>query len=178
MRGDFVINFLETLKDIAIDIGVGWSRISYKGVRYSDFNIYGYENRKKYVGFKNLARRGFIRNIDDDCFVFTKSGQKWLSNSFIRYFRTKSGGKWDKKWRVVIFDIPQELHKERVKFRKKLKYLGFIMLQKSVFIFPYPCSEEVGDICKDLGVGDYIDILIAESPGFRETELLKTFKLQ
>lgn len=177
MKGDFVIKFLEGLGETVVDIGTTWSRIPYKGVRYSDFNIYGYNSRKKYVGFKNLERRGFIKNKGDDYFIFTKRGQDWLQRSFIKHTKIKTGGKWDKKWRVIIFDIPQELHKERVKLRKKLQSLGFAALQKSVLVFPYPCEEEVGDICQKLGVGDYIDVLVAESIGSKEGEFLKIFNL-
>ena len=177
MKADFVIKFLEGLRDTVVDIGVGWSRISYKGVRYSDFNIYGYNNKKKYAGFKNLERRGFLRNRDDDHFIFTKNGQEWLRTSFVKYLKIKNNGKWDKTWRVVIFDIPQELHKERIRLRSKLKSLGFAALQKSVLVFPYSCEEEVGDICSVLGVSDYVDVIVAKSIGSREKELTKIFNL-
>ena len=89
----------------------------------------------------------------------------------------KNGGVWDRKWRIIIFDIPQELHRERIKFRRKLKSMGFFMLQKSVFVFPYPCNEEITDLSNILGVTDYVDIIIAESPGLKEQELLKIFNL-
>ncbi len=177
MKGDFVVKFLEAIKDTVVDVGISVSKVPYKGFRYSDFNRYEYKNRKNYVGFKNLERRGLIKDEGDDRFTFTKHGQDWIHRSIIKYFMLKSRGKWDKKWRVIIFDIPQELHKERVKFRQKLKSLGFFMLQKSVFIFPYFCKEEIGDICVRLGVSDYVDILVAESAGSQEKELLKVFNL-
>ncbi|MEK6879451.1 MAG: hypothetical protein AABY22_07590, partial [Nanoarchaeota archaeon] len=41
--------------------------------------------------------------------------------------------KWDKKWRLVIFDIPEKKSKERHTLSIKLKDLGFYPLQKSVF---------------------------------------------
>ena len=177
MKGNFVINFLTELASVAKDIGVGWSRIPYKGVRYSDFNVYGYKTRKRYVGFKNLERRGIIKNKDKDRFVFTKKGRSWLDKSLARYFKVKTGGKWDQKWRLVIFDIPEKMHKERVKFRKKIKSLGFEMIQKSVFIFPYSCEEEIADVAGKLRVSDYVDVIIAQSAGFREKELVKIFGL-
>jgi len=177
MKGDFVVKFLTELANVVRDIGVGWSRIPYKGCRYSDFNIYGYETRKKYVGFKNLERRGIIKTKSDDYFVFTNKGKRWLDTSLQRYFKNKTGGKWDKKWRLTIFDIPEEMHKERVKFRKKIKSLGFEMIQKSVFIFPYPCEEEVADIAGKLKISDYVDVIVAQSAGFKEKELLKVFGL-
>ena len=177
MREKFIIKFLETVKDIIVDIGVGWSQIPYKGVRYSRSKIYNSIDRKEYYGFRNLESRRLIRSVDNEHFVFTKHGQKWLSKSFSKYFKIKNKGNWDKKWRIVIFDIPQELHNERTRFRRKLKSLGFAMLQKSVFAFPYPCEEEVGYICEGLGVSNYIDVIIAESIGSREKELLKIFHL-
>ena len=123
-----------------------------------------------------MEHRNIIKKVSNDYFIFTKKGQTWLQSSFAKYFKNKTG-KWDKKWRVVIFDIPQELHKERVKLRQRLKSLGFSSLQKSVLVFPYPCEEEVGDVCNKLGVGDYVDIIVAESPGSKEKELIKIFNL-
>lgn len=51
--------------------------------------------------------------------------------------------KWDKKWRVIIFDIPVSMNRVRDVFRERLHQLGMYMLQKSVFISPYPCFDEV-----------------------------------
>ncbi len=176
MREDFIIKFLRAVKDIAIDMGKTWARIPYKGFRYDSSNMKGYSDRKQYVGFKNLERRGLIKIADKNNFTFTGEGRKWLQGSFLRYFKSKTSN-WDNKWRVVIFDIPNELHMERIKFRRKIKSMGFVMLQKSVFVFPYPCNEEIGDVAGDLRVDKYVDIITAESVGFREKEFLKKFGL-
>ncbi len=50
---------------------------------------------------------------------------------------------WDGKWRTIIFDIPEKKRVERDALRRKLKELGFQELQKSVFIFPYECRDEM-----------------------------------
>jgi len=44
--------------------------------------------------------------------------------------------KWDKNWYLVIFDIPEKLHRKRDILREKLKKLGFGQLQQSVWISP------------------------------------------
>ena len=177
MRSNFLVKFLTTFAETIKDISVGLSKVPYKGFRYSDLSMSGYEGRRKYAGFKNLEYRGLIENKSGGSFIFTKKGQKWLNKSLRGYFIDKASGKWDKKWRIVIFDIPQDLHKYRVKFRKKIKSLGLEMLQKSVFVFPYPCEEEIGDIAGDLGVSDYVDIIVAESIGSREKEFKIILKL-
>lgn len=50
---------------------------------------------------------------------------------------------WDGVWRIVFFDIPEVRKTGRDGFAARLKSLGFGVLQRSVFILPYPCCEEV-----------------------------------
>ncbi|MEK7562111.1 MAG: hypothetical protein AAB509_00320 [Patescibacteria group bacterium] len=72
---------------------------------------------------------------------------------------------WDGKWRAVIFDIPEKFRWGRDSLRKKLRELGFFEFQKSVFIFPYNCKDEMDFIIEFFkirkyvryGVFDYID---------------------
>lgn len=37
---------------------------------------------------------------------------------------------WDKRWRIVVFDVPEELRKGRDVLHSKLRALGFYELQK------------------------------------------------
>ncbi len=60
---------------------------------------------------------------------------------------------WDKKWRIVIFDIAQLKSLQRNAFRGKLKELGFYPLQKSVWIHPYKCKDEIELLCEFFGLG-------------------------
>lgn len=50
---------------------------------------------------------------------------------------------WDKKWRIVIFDIPEKIKKVREALRYHLKRLGFMELQHSVFVLPFECRNEM-----------------------------------
>ena len=50
---------------------------------------------------------------------------------------------WDSHWRVVLYDIPEKNKPVREALREKLQELGFYEWQKSVFIFPFPCRDEI-----------------------------------
>lgn len=50
---------------------------------------------------------------------------------------------WDRKWRIVTFDIPEKIKKVREALRYHLRNLGFKELHRSVFIFPYECKNEI-----------------------------------
>jgi phenylacetic acid degradation operon negative regulatory protein len=45
---------------------------------------------------------------------------------------------WDRRWRLVLFDLPETKNKVRVKLRRFLRDSGFGYLQKSVWITPEP----------------------------------------
>lgn len=70
--------------------------------------------------------------------------------------------RWDKKWRVVIFDIPTKYNRTRDIFRMRLKQLGLYQLQESVYISPYPCFSEVEFLRELYGVAFTIKYLLVE----------------
>ena len=170
MQGEFIIKFIKTVKNSAKEVHdvFQWEHHSrsYKGVSL----------KKLYYGFRNLKRRGILYETNQGDFRFTTKGKKWYYKSLLRYYKL-TNKRWDRQWRIVIFDIPQELHRQRNNFRNKLKNLGFYMLQKSVFVLPYPCEEELGYICQDLGITDYVDIITARTVGFKESEIIQHFNL-
>ena len=172
-NGEFIIKFLEAVRDTASAINSLMIRESW---HRKDLRMGGFDPDKIYSGFKNLERRGIISTLDGKSYKFTEKGKRWHKVSSIKYFASKYK-KWDRKWRIVIFDIPQELHKNRNYFRAKIKSLGFCMLQKSVFVIPYPCEEELGYICRNLKISDYVDVIKADSIGSKEEEMKKYFKI-
>lgn len=45
--------------------------------------------------------------------------------------------KWDGKWRIIMFDIPEKHKGIRDYLASHMKQVGFKQFQKSVFVFPY-----------------------------------------
>lgn len=78
---------------------------------------------------------------------------------------------WDKKWRLIIFDIPNRKKAARDALRFKLKNLGFYQLQESVFIHPFPCEDEIEFIASMFDIRKYILIMYVHS--FEGEEKLK-----
>lgn len=72
---------------------------------------------------------------------------------------------WDGKWRILIFDIPTKLKNHnlaREALRSKIKELGFQQLQKSVWIFPFECEDEILFIAELFEVQQCVEIITAE----------------
>ena len=94
-----------------------------------------------------LVERKFIEIIYNDDNMITV---KITTNGMVRALKyqldsmiIKKPGRWDKKWRVVIFDIPEKYKKIREIFRMHLKQLSLYQLQESVYVSPYPCFNEI-----------------------------------
>lgn len=81
---------------------------------------------------------------------------------------------WDRKWRVVVFDIVTKKRREHEIFRRQIKKMGFLQLQKSVWVFPYRCEDEILFLAKQLGIVEYIEIFTAQKM-IHKKELEKTF---
>ena len=91
--------------------------------------------------------------------TITKNGKEKLLIYKLDELQLKKPARWDSLWRLVIFDIPHYRKKARDAFRLKLKDMRFYPLQKSVFITPYPCEDELDFLGTLFKVRDYILIL-------------------
>lgn len=111
-------------------------------------NMYGWVPAQyKRHNFNHLVWRniktGYIEKIEKDGEIYirlTSQGNKKIVRDFP--FLAFQNKRWDKKWRAVIFDIEEVSRQTRERFRRKLKELGFGMLQESVFISPYDITQD------------------------------------
>lgn len=70
--------------------------------------------------------------------------------------------RWDGKWRLVIFDIPERIRGRRDFLRKELNGLGFHQLQKSVWVTPYPLLNEFSLLISELALGKHFRVITAD----------------
>ncbi len=85
---------------------------------------------------------------------------------------------WDKKWRIIMYDIPDYHKKARDAFRFKIKQLGLYPLQKSVWVSPYDCLPEIEFLCAifDIDINSHV-YQITTNEISKEREIKKWFNL-
>lgn len=83
---------------------------------------------------------------------------------------------WDQKWRVVIFDIPEHFRKRRDALRAHLQGLDFYELQKSVFVHPHECTDEIEYLIEFYQLRKFVRTLLADSID-NELHLKQHFKI-
>lgn len=115
---------------------------------------------------KRLQKRGLVEIIKRSNGVttikLTKEGKKKLAQYKIDQLVIEKPGKWDGRWRIIIFDIPINKNQTRNLLRRKIKELGFFKLQSSVFVYPYPCYEIVTFIREYFDVSAEVEYIEAE----------------
>ena len=112
-----------------------------------------------YRNITNLESHKFIRyrkkgewwNIE-----LTEKGKAAARKAGLNNLKIKKPKKWDQKWRAVLFDIPEVKRIGRDALRRKIKELGFTELQKSVFVYPYPCRKEIETVLKFFEIGKFV----------------------
>ncbi|MCR4279350.1 MAG: CRISPR-associated endonuclease Cas2 [Candidatus Zambryskibacteria bacterium] len=108
-----------------------------------------------------LSKKGLLM-FESGHYSPTQAGAKILREWELSDYKIKIPKKWDKKWRVIIFDIPEKKKKTRDKVREILIAAGFQRLQNSVWVYPYDCEDVIGLMKNELGIGKYLLYMIVE----------------
>lgn len=139
-----------------------------------------YPKRKLSSAFYTLRKQGCIKIEKKNKQIYislTEKGRNkagWLQINALKINKPK---KWDGKWRIVIFDISELKKFHREALRGKLKELDFYPLQRSVWIQPFHCSDEISLLKDFFGLSDKeVRLIIAENIG-ENKNLKKLFKL-
>lgn len=139
-----------------------------------------YPNKKVYDTFYKLKQQGFINFYQKNNQIYislTKKGKKKAGWMQIDDLKIKKPKKWDGAWRILLFDIAEKRKIQREALRGKLIELGFKLFQKSVWIIPYGCSDEIKLLKSFFGLSDKDVKLLVVKNIEGERELMERFKL-
>jgi len=121
------------------------------------------KRQKEYVGSSasKMVKKGLLR-YNGRFYELTSLGRGYLSRWEFSNFKFNIPKKWDGKWRVIIFDIPDKKRRTRDQIRSLFKSAGFYLLQESVWVYPYDCEDIIALLKTDFGVGKNLLYLIVE----------------
>lgn len=122
-----------------------------------------------------LKKEGLVEEIKVDnkeIYRLTTKGKIKIFYSFVNH-----KPKWDGKWRMVIFDIPEQKKKLREIFRSRLKDLGFERMQNSVWVTPNDVQGVIKLLTEAFELDNYVHFVIADQIS-GEKKLIEKFKLK
>ena len=80
---------------------------------------------------------------------------------------------WDHRWRLVMYDIEDRKKYLQFSIRKTLQNIGFIPYQESVYIYPYPCLQQIEMLRHYYGTDKEVKMIIASN--IENEEAFKTY---
>ncbi|MBI2039832.1 CRISPR-associated endonuclease Cas2 [Candidatus Microgenomates bacterium] len=112
---------------------------------------------------KRLRERGMIDFVSDEKLAYrlTDHGRQKAIWESIKL----SDEKWDGKWRLVIFDVPEKRRQARNLLRDSLKKWGFIHWQQSVWATKKNCTKVLREFIKSVGIEDWVIVLESDNVG-------------
>lgn len=108
-----------------------------------------------------LAKKGLLV-FEDGHYSMTDAGRKIWERWQREDFKLEKPKKWDRKWRIIIFDIPEKKRRTRDRVREILFNAGFQRIQDSVWAYPYDCEDLIGLLKTDFGISRDMLYIIAD----------------
>ncbi len=142
-----------------------WKRINKQSLEKAIFNLY-----------KSKLIREHENPDGSLTMVLTDKGKKKAVIFSIDNMEIKKPKIWDKKWRLVLFDIPEKHKPAREVLRQTLKRLGFHRYQESVLVHPYECQNEIDFVVEYFEIRPWVRLVTASALD-NELHLRKIFNL-
>jgi CRISPR-associated endonuclease Cas2 len=106
-----------------------------------------------------LQKQGFVEKKNAN-YIMTGKGKQLMD--YIQKRKESLHNKWDGKYRVVIFDIPEKEKDFRNWLRQELYILNYERLQKSVFVSKHSLSPDIIKEIKHKKMGNFVNYLLVE----------------
>jgi phenylacetic acid degradation operon negative regulatory protein len=113
--------------------------------------------RTIYTQIYQLEKRGYLEKYKSRDREYLKLSSK--GEAALLSLERKEDG----KWKMIIFDIPEQQRDVRDYLRAKLKQLGFKKWQNSIWITPYTLPEDLLKELKTLSDKFFIRLITVES---------------
>lgn len=112
---------------------------------------------------KRLRENGLVELIDDKELILRltdKGREKAVMANLLVEQKT-----WDRKYRIVIFDIPEKRRAVRDLLRIKLKGWGFVPWQRSVWVSKKNCTKPFRDFIRNVGIKEWVMLIESNNVG-------------
>lgn len=118
----------------------------------------GFSRRQYSNSLYNLKKKGMVKVVQKNNQKFVQVTNKGQLEILLLKTHLDKPAHWDGKWRLFMFDIPEDSKEKRFQLRVLLKRNNFTRLQASVYASPYPINREGVDYLKRSGLMSYIRI--------------------
>jgi DNA-binding transcriptional regulator PaaX len=113
-----------------------------------------------------LVAKGYANWTERDGKRFlriTPAGRKAFAYEQAKVALKNQKKKWDGRWRMIVFDVPERRRRIRNRLRAVMQEIGFSRLQDSVWVYPYDCEDFIALLKAELKIGRDVLYAIADT---------------
>jgi hypothetical protein len=92
----------------------------------------------------------------------TKLGKRKILKFSQDTLRVDKPDHWDGKWRLVMYDVPTSRRELSELLRQAIRALGFYKMQESVYVYPYPCFDQIEFLREYYSLGDIVQYMLVD----------------
>lgn len=98
-----------------------------------------YAQRNGYISVEKMRNNRYAITL-------TNKGSAVAEDILFTEYQIPKQRQWDGKWRVLLFDIAENQRRLRDDLRAAITNMGFLLIQNSVYVYPYPIDDFVGKL--------------------------------
>ena len=152
---------------IGITVALSNRRSSYKITKLLIKEIFGLNKKPRNLPsyFLKLRKQKLIEIKEEGKYhrvVLTENGERVFMRFNYEELCIKEPKIWDRNFRMIVFDVPEKKRAARDSLREKMKELGCVKFNDSVWVYPYPCQKEIDFIANYWEIGKYVHFVLVK----------------
>ncbi|KAA0550079.1 phenylacetic acid degradation operon negative regulatory protein PaaX [Bacillus sp. BGMRC 2118] len=145
-------------------------------------NEFGHNDQAVRAAISRMLKQGWVESEkqgNKSYYYLSDRGSVRMEEAADRIFKLKPE-KWDGKWRILMYTIPEEIRNIRDELRKELVWSGFGTFSNSCWVSPNNLEKQVNDLINKYEIAEYVDFFEADYKGPHENKRLveKSWDLQ
>ncbi|GIN87279.1 phenylacetic acid degradation operon negative regulatory protein PaaX [Heyndrickxia sporothermodurans] len=135
---------------------------------------FGHNEQSVRAAVSRMYKQGWVearKEGNKSYYYLTPRGVDRMDEAATRIFKLKQE-KWDGKWTMLTYSIPEDKRSIRDELRKELVWSGFGAIANSCWISPNHLAKQVKSLVEKYEISDYVHVFITEYIGPHENQKL------
>lgn len=129
--------------------------------------VFGHNEQAVRVAVSRMMKQGLLQSEkrgNKSYYELTERGVSRINEAARRIYKLEPH-EWDGKWRVVMYNIPEEKRQVRDELRKELQWSGFGNLSNGCWISPNNFEKEIHLLISKYEMEEYVQLFLSKHIG-------------
>ncbi|MGE8205041.1 phenylacetic acid degradation operon negative regulatory protein PaaX [Heyndrickxia sp. NPDC080065] len=136
--------------------------------------VFGHNEQSVRAAVSRMSKQGWVESRKEgnkSYYYLTPRGVDRMDEAATRIFKLKQE-KWDGKWIMLTYSIPEERRTIRDELRKELIWSGFGAIANSCWISPNHLTKQVNTLIEKYEISENVHVFLTEYQGPHEHQRL------